>query len=60
MMYMPFVVSHASFGPQHMGEVIAHMYENFIENVGPIINYDDWHLGDPHEVELPTTPVPNV
>ena len=54
MMYMPFVASHDRFGPQGIGGKVAQMYENS----GPIVNYDEWQLGDPHEVELPVTSVP--
>ena len=56
MMYMAFVASHASFGPNHIGEEAAQMYEYS----GPMINPDEWHLGDPYEVELTTTAVPDI
>ena len=56
MMYMAFVASHASFGPNHIGEEAAQMYEYS----GPMINPDEWQLGDPHEVELTTTAVPDI
>ena len=57
---MPFVVSHTSFGKQHIGEEGAQMYKNITENYGIIINYNDFNLGDPYEVELPKTLVPYV
>mmetsp|Transcript_26794 Transcript_26794/g.39640 ORF Transcript_26794/g.39640 Transcript_26794/m.39640 type:complete len:431 (+) Transcript_26794:79-1371(+) len=49
--YMPLVVSHASFGPQHIGPDMYELYRNNAERLKSSKRADEWKM--PQEFQLP-------